>query len=199
MWSLPHVAPFYEGIALRLLLEFITLSNNARHLSKCQKLYYHKTRGTGFPRAWGACEEAAVESSRGCLLKTQRLSLDPAGKWPGREPWWPCTDAGAQHSRLYLPPDSFSCPVLCPPTGNRLGFTMDSGKFHNVSLGQGQEAVAEMALETASQAGHWVILQVSALFSWKTLDLNTGSCPATGNDPSSCSWWCGESSGFPQH
>ncbi|XP_015413618.1 PREDICTED: dynein heavy chain 11, axonemal [Myotis davidii] len=43
--------------------------------------------------------------------------------------------------------------------GNRLGFTMDSGKFHNVSLGQGQEAVAEMALETASQAGHWVILQ----------------------------------------
>uniref|UniRef100_G1NZM7 Dynein axonemal heavy chain 11 n=1 Tax=Myotis lucifugus TaxID=59463 RepID=G1NZM7_MYOLU len=43
--------------------------------------------------------------------------------------------------------------------GDRLGFTMDSGKFHNVSLGQGQEAVAEMALETASQAGHWVILQ----------------------------------------
>ncbi|XP_029423391.1 dynein heavy chain 11, axonemal [Nannospalax galili] len=43
--------------------------------------------------------------------------------------------------------------------GKRLGFTIDSGKFHNVSLGQGQETVAEMALEKASRGGHWVILQ----------------------------------------
>nr|XP_020145462.1 dynein heavy chain 11, axonemal [Microcebus murinus] len=43
--------------------------------------------------------------------------------------------------------------------GKKLGFTIDSGKFHNVSLGQGQEMVAEMALEKASQGGHWVILQ----------------------------------------
>ncbi|XP_034877289.1 dynein heavy chain 11, axonemal [Mirounga leonina] len=43
--------------------------------------------------------------------------------------------------------------------GKRLGFTMDSGKFHNVSLGQGQEVVAEKALEKASKGGHWVILQ----------------------------------------
>uniref|UniRef100_A0A5F8GSV7 Dynein axonemal heavy chain 11 n=1 Tax=Monodelphis domestica TaxID=13616 RepID=A0A5F8GSV7_MONDO len=43
--------------------------------------------------------------------------------------------------------------------GRKLGFTMDSGKFHNISLGQGQEAVAEMALEKASKEGHWVILQ----------------------------------------
>nr|XP_020748715.1 dynein heavy chain 11, axonemal isoform X1 [Odocoileus virginianus texanus] len=43
--------------------------------------------------------------------------------------------------------------------GKRLGFTIDSGKFHNVSLGQGQETVAEMALEKASREGHWVILQ----------------------------------------
>ncbi|KAM5302539.1 dynein axonemal heavy chain 11 isoform 2-T2 [Glossophaga mutica] len=43
--------------------------------------------------------------------------------------------------------------------GKRLGFTIDSGKFHNVSLGQGQETVAEMALEKASNRGHWVILQ----------------------------------------
>uniref|UniRef100_A0A452RIN0 Dynein axonemal heavy chain 11 n=1 Tax=Ursus americanus TaxID=9643 RepID=A0A452RIN0_URSAM len=43
--------------------------------------------------------------------------------------------------------------------GKRLGFTIDSGKFHNVSLGQGQEAVAEKALEKASEGGHWVILQ----------------------------------------
>ncbi|PNI58007.1 DNAH11 isoform 4 [Pan troglodytes] len=44
--------------------------------------------------------------------------------------------------------------------GKRLGFTIDSGKFHNVSLGQGQETVAEVALEKASKGGHWVILQV---------------------------------------
>ncbi|KFO26066.1 Dynein heavy chain 11, axonemal [Fukomys damarensis] len=43
--------------------------------------------------------------------------------------------------------------------GKRLGFTIDSGKFYNVSLGQGQEMVAEMALEKASRRGHWVILQ----------------------------------------
>ncbi|CAH6779586.1 Dnah11 [Phodopus roborovskii] len=43
--------------------------------------------------------------------------------------------------------------------GKRLGFTSDSGKFHNVSLGQGQELVAEMALEKAATGGHWVILQ----------------------------------------
>uniref|UniRef100_A0A8C0HXD6 Dynein axonemal heavy chain 11 n=1 Tax=Balaenoptera musculus TaxID=9771 RepID=A0A8C0HXD6_BALMU len=43
--------------------------------------------------------------------------------------------------------------------GKRLGFTTDSGKLHNVSLGQGQEMVAEMALEKASRGGHWVILQ----------------------------------------
>lgn len=43
--------------------------------------------------------------------------------------------------------------------GRRLGFTIDSGKFHNVSLGQGQELEAEMALEKAAIRGHWVILQ----------------------------------------
>ncbi|VCW66672.1 unnamed protein product, partial [Gulo gulo] len=36
---------------------------------------------------------------------------------------------------------------------------IDSGKLHNVSLGQGQETVAEKALEKASKGGHWVILQ----------------------------------------
>ncbi|KAG6939923.1 dynein axonemal heavy chain 11, partial [Chelydra serpentina] len=35
----------------------------------------------------------------------------------------------------------------------------DSGKFHNISLGQGQEMVAEEALEEAATHGHWVILQ----------------------------------------
>ena len=37
---------------------------------------------------------------------------------------------------------------------------MDNKKFHNVSLGQGQEVVAEAALDEAAEHGHWVVLQV---------------------------------------
>ncbi|KAH0517950.1 Dynein heavy chain 17, axonemal [Microtus ochrogaster] len=43
--------------------------------------------------------------------------------------------------------------------GKKLGFTIDNGKLHNVSLGQGQEVVAENALDVAAEKGHWVILQ----------------------------------------
>lgn len=43
--------------------------------------------------------------------------------------------------------------------GKKLGFTFDKQNFHNVSLGQGQETVAERAMEVASRHGHWVILQ----------------------------------------
>ncbi|KAB1266021.1 Dynein heavy chain 17; axonemal [Camelus dromedarius] len=47
----------------------------------------------------------------------------------------------------------------CLPSGKKLGFTIDNGKLHNVSLGQGQEVVAENALDVAAEKGHWVILQ----------------------------------------
>ncbi|XP_021270931.1 dynein heavy chain 17, axonemal [Numida meleagris] len=43
--------------------------------------------------------------------------------------------------------------------GKKLNFTIDNGRIHNVSLGQGQEVVAEQALEVAAVEGHWVILQ----------------------------------------
>ncbi|KAG8139084.1 hypothetical protein E2320_001860 [Naja naja] len=43
--------------------------------------------------------------------------------------------------------------------GKKLGFTIDCGKLHNISLGQGQEIVAEKAIEKAAKHGHWVILQ----------------------------------------
>ena len=43
--------------------------------------------------------------------------------------------------------------------GKTLDYTADNGNFHNVSLGQGQEIVAEKALELAGKEGHWVILQ----------------------------------------
>ena len=43
--------------------------------------------------------------------------------------------------------------------GKKLGKTFDNRNFHNVSLGQGQEIVAEEALQKAAEEGHWVILQ----------------------------------------
>nr|NP_001262793.1 dynein heavy chain at 93AB, isoform C [Drosophila melanogaster]AGB96173.1 dynein heavy chain at 93AB, isoform C [Drosophila melanogaster] len=43
--------------------------------------------------------------------------------------------------------------------GKQMGFSMDLGNFHNVSLGQGQEAIAEAAMDTAAKHGHWVVLQ----------------------------------------
>lgn len=54
----------------------------------------------------------------------------------------------------------FVCVTVCMYLGKKLGFTIDLGKLHNVSLGQGQESVAELAMEKASKEGHWVILQV---------------------------------------
>uniref|UniRef100_A0A3B3RIQ7 Dynein axonemal heavy chain 17 n=1 Tax=Paramormyrops kingsleyae TaxID=1676925 RepID=A0A3B3RIQ7_9TELE len=43
--------------------------------------------------------------------------------------------------------------------GRKLGYTFDNRNFHNVSLGQGQEVVAEQVLDLAAKEGHWVILQ----------------------------------------
>ena len=43
--------------------------------------------------------------------------------------------------------------------GQKLGITINSGKLHNVSLGQGQEIVAERAMDAACKNGGWVILQ----------------------------------------
>ncbi|XP_041830036.1 dynein heavy chain 9, axonemal-like isoform X1 [Melanotaenia boesemani] len=43
--------------------------------------------------------------------------------------------------------------------GKKLGYTFDNNNFHNVSLGQGQEVIAEQALHLAAKNGHWVILQ----------------------------------------
>ncbi|XP_028032579.1 dynein beta chain, ciliary-like isoform X2 [Bombyx mandarina] len=43
--------------------------------------------------------------------------------------------------------------------GRKLGFSTDKKNFHIVSLGQGQEIVAEEAMGVASANGHWVILQ----------------------------------------
>nr|XP_018673081.1 dynein beta chain, ciliary [Ciona intestinalis] len=43
--------------------------------------------------------------------------------------------------------------------GKKLGYSNEEKNFHSVSLGQGQEVVAEEALGVAAEHGHWVILQ----------------------------------------
>ena len=43
--------------------------------------------------------------------------------------------------------------------GKSLGYTVDKENFHNISLGQGQEVVAEAAMAKAYVEGHWVVLQ----------------------------------------
>lgn len=43
--------------------------------------------------------------------------------------------------------------------GKQMGFTSDRKNFHNISLGQGQESVAEEAMQLSARQGHWIILQ----------------------------------------
>ncbi|XP_068180103.1 dynein axonemal heavy chain 11 [Antennarius striatus] len=53
--------------------------------------------------------------------------------------------------------------------GRKLGFSIDQGTLHNISLGQGQEEVAEKVVRNASKLGHWVILQnVHLVARWLT-------------------------------
>lgn len=85
--------------------------------------------------------------------------LPPHNKQGGRRVVFPAVECSARTTVL-------NHPVLFlffPSSGKKLGFTIDNGKLHNVSLGQGQEVVAEDALDVAAEKGHWVILQVRAL------------------------------------
>ena len=43
-----------------------------------------------------------------------------------------------------------------------MGYTTAKGNFRNVSLGQGQEIVAEETILEAAKKGDWVILQVNS-------------------------------------
>ncbi len=43
--------------------------------------------------------------------------------------------------------------------GKKFGYTAQAGKFYNISLGQGQEIIAENALETSAKEGDWIVLQ----------------------------------------
>lgn len=51
--------------------------------------------------------------------------------------------------------------------GQQLGFCIENENFHNVSLGQGQESVAEERMRRAKQIGDWVVLQnIHLVASW---------------------------------
>lgn len=43
--------------------------------------------------------------------------------------------------------------------GNTMDYSLKHGNFHNISLGQGQEQIADAAIEQAMEKGHWIILQ----------------------------------------
>lgn len=43
--------------------------------------------------------------------------------------------------------------------GKTMNFSVECDNLHNISLGQGQEQVAEAAIKIAVEMGHWVILQ----------------------------------------
>ena len=62
--------------------------------------------------------------------------------------------------------------------GRKLGFTFDNGNYHQVSLGQGQEIVAEQALDKGAKQGHWVVLEnVHLVAKWlSTLEKKLEEC-----------------------
>ncbi|KAJ8974477.1 hypothetical protein NQ317_016131 [Molorchus minor] len=68
--------------------------------------------------------------------------------------------------------------------GSKLGFTFDHKNFHSVSLGQGQEIVAENAMDIAATEGHWVILQnIHLVQKWlPNLEKKMEQCADTGNE-----------------
>lgn len=67
--------------------------------------------------------------------------------------------------------------------GEKLGFTFEKSTFHSISLGQGQEIVAENAMDVAAEHGHWVILQnIHLVVKWlATLEKKMEQCAEFGH------------------
>lgn len=69
-------------------------------------------------------------------------------------------------------------------TGKNLGFTIDSGGFLNISLGQGQEMIAEETLKKAARRGHRVLFQMTVQQPlWQTRDQPALWIPVTWGAP----------------
>lgn len=68
--------------------------------------------------------------------------------------------------------------------GKKMGFTFDKGTFHTISLGQGQEVVAENSMDVAAEHGHWVILEnIHLVAKWlPTLEKKMEQCSETGHE-----------------
>ena len=68
--------------------------------------------------------------------------------------------------------------------GKDLGFTYENEKYHMVSLGQGQEPIAEEAMKMAAKEGHWVVLEnIHLVVKWlPSLEKVIEDCQLTGHE-----------------
>ena len=68
--------------------------------------------------------------------------------------------------------------------GKRMGYTFDNGKYHMVSLGQGQEPIAEEAMIGAAKRGEWVVLEnIHLVVKWlKKLEKVMEDCALTAHE-----------------
>ncbi|CAF3393401.1 unnamed protein product [Rotaria sp. Silwood1] len=68
--------------------------------------------------------------------------------------------------------------------GKKLGFTSNQKTFHNISLGQGQQIVAEEAMDISAKEGHWVVLQnIHLVAKWlPQLEKKLEQCWETGHE-----------------
>ena len=88
----------------------------------------------------------------------------------GREKvgWQPATAAAGRRSAA--PARLAVSDSLPPSTARAQGFTTENTKFVNISMGQGQEALAQAALTRLSTSGGWLMLQnVHLMQSWLPL------------------------------
>jgi dynein heavy chain len=67
--------------------------------------------------------------------------------------------------------------------GKKMGFTFDNEKYLMVSLGQGQEPIAEEAMKRAAKEGLWVVLEnIHLVVKWlKDLEKTIEECQLTGH------------------
>eukprot|EP00041_Stephanoeca_diplocostata_P039521 m.1633795 g.1633795 ORF g.1633795 m.1633795 type:complete len:4492 (+) comp25411_c0_seq1:204-13679(+) len=68
--------------------------------------------------------------------------------------------------------------------GKKMGYTFDNGNYHMVSLGQGQEPIAEEAMKLGAKEGHWVVLEnIHLVAKWlKTLEKTIEDCAANAHE-----------------
>ncbi|KAL2307459.1 hypothetical protein Nmel_000425 [Mimus melanotis] len=118
----------------------------------------------------------------GLPLKNEQLSSKNNAFWINLSLGWNMHYCGKIEHSLFSAEDSSSkvssTPTIFMAMGQK-GFTIDSGRFHNISLGQKQEMAAKEALKKAAPHGHWVLFQASV----KTTSLMGNTSSAGGMVP----------------